>query len=225
MGQPTQNSPDVGASLARVDQLFGSRPAKQRHGRALSRGTVLDLQVAALHHPDPHIRRSCLWMLDHHANDASMPVFARAIEDDVDFVREIALHSLACEGCKKDALCVADVVPSLIRVLEADPKPDLRIKALSALLGLSPRDGRAREALSELPTTTPTPWCAGAQRTPSSRVSTSSPGSGPNAVSGTMPPSATAPCPATRPRRAPGSRHPGPRGRPRPLSESAAVRT
>jgi HEAT repeat protein len=136
------------AALGRVDRLFGSRPAKQRkRGWVPSREAVRDLQLAALQHPDPHIRRSCLWVLDHYANDVSMPVFARAVEDDVDFVRDMALHSLACEGCKQQEMCVADVVPPLIRVLEHDPKPDLRIKALSALFGLSRRDDRAQDAL------------------------------------------------------------------------------
>lgn len=115
--------------------------------RPLSGETIRDVQVAVLHHPDPHIRRSCLWLLDHHANDVSMPVFAQAIEDDVDFVREIALHSLACEGCKEGEICVADVVSPLVRVLEHDPKPDLRIKALSALFGLSRRDDSVWEEI------------------------------------------------------------------------------
>ena len=148
MGQAQPTRGEIAAALGRVDGLFGSRPARRgKQKRALSRETVLDVQVAALHHPDPHIRRSCLWLLDHHANDVSMPVFAQAMTDDVDFVREIALHSLACEGCKEGELCVADVVPPLVRVLEHDPKPDLRIKALSALVGLSRRDERVREAL------------------------------------------------------------------------------
>jgi HEAT repeat protein len=145
MSQPPS---ERSAVLARVDAMFGSRPADRRkRRRPLGHRDVADLQVGALHHPDPHIRRTCLWMLDHQANDASMPVFAQALRDEVDFVREVALHSLACEGCKQDELCVADVVPPLVRVLEEDPKPDLRIKALAALLGLSGREPRAMEAL------------------------------------------------------------------------------
>ena len=141
-------APDTAEVLGRVDALFSSRlGGRLTRGRALGRREIGDLQVGALHHPDPHIRRSCLWVLDHHANDVSMPVFAQAVRDEVDFVRDLALHSLACEGCKQDELCLADVVPPLVRVLEQDPKPDLRIKALTALVGLSPRDPRAREAL------------------------------------------------------------------------------
>src|SRR3954464_6191861 len=147
MGQANQTSAEIAAALVRVDGLFSQPLRRGKRKRALSRQTVGDVQMAALHHPDPHIRRSCLWMLDHDANDVSMPVFAQAIEDAVDFVREIALHSLACEGCKEGELCVADVVPPLVRVLEHDPKPDLRIKALSALFGLSQRDDSVREEI------------------------------------------------------------------------------
>jgi len=150
MGQPTGDGSELESALARVDRFFGGRP--RRNGKRAwvpSARTVSDLQVAALRHPDPHIRRTCLWVLDHHANDESVPVFARALEDDVDFVREMALHSLACEGCKELQMCLADVVPPLIRVVQQDPKPDLRIKALAALFGLSRRDDRAQEALEQ----------------------------------------------------------------------------
>ena len=139
---------DPSAALARVDALFSAALGDRlKRGRALNTGDVRDLQVGALQHSDPHIRRSCLWVLDHYANDASMPVFVQAVRDEVDFVRDIALHSLACVGCKTGDLCVADVVPPLVRVLEEDPKPDLRIKALTALVGLAERDPRAHEAL------------------------------------------------------------------------------
>ncbi len=59
-------------------------------------------------------------MLDHYANDDSMPVFVRAVQDEVDFVRDMALHSLACESCTTDGPPVDDVVPALARVLEED---------------------------------------------------------------------------------------------------------
>ena len=146
MGRQGQGTADVDSALARVDRLFGASPGRRKRERGHGADAVRDLQVGALHHPDPYIRRSCLWALDHYANDVSMPVFLRAVEDEVDFVRDIALHSLACEGCKEGEMCVADVVPPLVRVLEADPKPDLRIKALTALFRLSQRDDRVQAA-------------------------------------------------------------------------------
>jgi HEAT repeats len=84
---------------------------------------------------------------DHYANEASTAVFAAALHDPVDFVRNVALHSIACESCRKEELCVADVVPDIIGVLEADPSPELRTKAIPILLRLAGRDDRAWEAL------------------------------------------------------------------------------
>jgi HEAT repeat protein len=140
---------EVSSALRRVDQLFGSGGAPRRRPlRRMRAEDVRDLQLAALSHPDPHVRRSCLGILDHYANDVSMAVFAQALNDDVEFVREVALHSIACEVCKQDDLCVADVVSPLLRVLDGDPKPDLRIKALRALFGLLGRDSRIPDALA-----------------------------------------------------------------------------
>ncbi|HUY25702.1 MAG TPA: hypothetical protein VMV09_10445 [Candidatus Saccharimonadales bacterium] len=41
------------------------------------------MQAGALGHPDPKTRRACLTVLDHEANDESMPVFLRALDDPV----------------------------------------------------------------------------------------------------------------------------------------------
>src|SRR4051795_5945288 len=124
---------------------FASSTAKQR-SKLVPRAPLADIHVAALKNPDPFARRWCLFFLDHYANDASMPVFAAALRDPVDFVRNIALHSLACEACKSEELCPADVVPSVVEVLEHDPSPDLRTKAIPLLLRLS-ADPRARAAV------------------------------------------------------------------------------
>jgi len=125
---------------------FAGSTARQR-SRVVARAPLHDVQVAALRHPDPFVRRWCLFFLDHYANDASMAVFAAALRDPVDFVRNIALHSLACEACKSEELCVADVVPGLIDVVTRDPSPDLRTKAIPMLLRLSATDPRARAAV------------------------------------------------------------------------------
>lgn len=122
-----------GDALARVDRFLDGLSPKRLSAARINEA-MGDLQLGALRHPDPQIRRYCLVVLDHYANDASMQTFVSALEDDTDAVREIALHSLACEPCKRDALCPTDVVPALARVLASDPKPDLRIKALTALL-------------------------------------------------------------------------------------------
>jgi HEAT repeat protein len=125
---------------------YASGTARQR-AKAIARAPLAEIQTSALRHPDPFVRRWCLFFLDHYANDASMPVFARALQDPIDFVRNMALHSLACEACKEQELCTADVVPGLLEVLNNDPNPELRLKAIPLLLRLSSSDGRARAAV------------------------------------------------------------------------------
>jgi len=114
------------------------------------------IQAAALRHPNPFVRRGCLAFLDHYANDQSMAVFSEALHDPVDFVRNIALHSLSCEACKTADLCVAEVVPGLIEVLlEGDPSVEMRTKVIPLLLRLQGRDERARAAVKRASLTDP----------------------------------------------------------------------
>lgn len=146
---------DDAASFAAATDFFarfGKSTARQR-SRLVSHAPLSDIHIAALKHPDPFVRRGCLGFLDHYANDASMPVFTAALRDPIDFVRNVAIHSLACEACKSEALCVADVVPGLIAVLHGDPSPDLRTKAIPLLLRLSRTDAPARAAVESAATT------------------------------------------------------------------------
>ncbi len=125
---------------------FFSATQKQK-SRLVNKAPLADLQAVALHHPDPFARRECLFFLDHFANEASTAVFAEALQDPVDFVRNVALHSIACESCRTSELCVGDVVPCIVSVLEGDPSPELRTKAIPTLLRLAGRDSRAWEAI------------------------------------------------------------------------------
>jgi hypothetical protein len=125
---------------------FFSGTAKQR-ARLVPKAPIGAIQSAALSHRDPFVRRSCLGFLDHYANDQSMAVFAQALHDPVDFVRNIALHSLACESCKSGDLCAADVVPGLIEVLEHDGSVEMRTKVIPLLLRFSGQDARAKPAV------------------------------------------------------------------------------
>jgi len=128
---------------------FTKATVRQR-SRLASRAPLADIQAAALSNPDPFERRMLLFFLDHYANDESMAVFAAALHDPVDFVRNIALHSIACEPCKSQALCVTDVVPALIDVAQRDPSPELRMKSIGLLMRLSHEDGRARVAVEKV---------------------------------------------------------------------------
>jgi hypothetical protein len=108
------------------------------------------IQSAALHHPDPFVRRGCLAFLDHYANEVSTSVFALALRDPVELVRRTALHSVACETCRTDELCATDVVPHLIEVLTADSSPELRHRTIPILLRVADRDPRARPAVERV---------------------------------------------------------------------------
>ena len=147
-------TPDDAKSFAATTDFFDRFAAStvRQRARIRTRAPLADIHVAALRHPDPFVRRWCLFYLDHYANDASMHVFAEALHDPVDFVRNMALHSLACESCKSEELCVTAVVPGLIDVLQRDPSPDLRTKAIPLLLRLSASDARARTAVERAAT-------------------------------------------------------------------------
>ena len=130
---------ELAETLADVDRLFSFQAAKLAD-LARNRRLLEAVQTGAVEHADPYIRRSCLWALDHYANDESMHTFAAALTDDVHFVRDIALHSIACDSCKCQPAEADAIVQPLIEVLAKDPKPDLCIKALSVLLRFVDRD-------------------------------------------------------------------------------------
>lgn len=124
-------------------------------GRALAATTsclardipVATVQVAARSHPDLAIRRSCLFLLDHYASDASWNVFRLALRDPVASVREIALHGLSCERCRSEPLCIADVVGDPIDILASDPSAEVRYKTIMLLSRFVGRNARASEAI------------------------------------------------------------------------------
>jgi len=134
--------------------LFVTAPSARR-SRLAKNAPVRAIQAAALRHPDPFVRRGCLGYLDHYANDISTFVFAEALADPVEPVRHTALHSIACETCRAGTLCVADVIPHLMRVLDRDPSAELRHKAIPVLLRLADRDASARAAVVKASTEDP----------------------------------------------------------------------
>jgi hypothetical protein len=120
---------------------------KERRARLGKQIPLAAVQVAALSHRDLAIRRLCLFLLGHYASDASSDTFRRALRDPVASVREAALHGLACERCRSEALCVADVVGDLVALVASDPSADVRHKAVAVLARLMDRDKRAVEAI------------------------------------------------------------------------------
>jgi hypothetical protein len=110
-------------------------------------GPITDIELAAVGHEDPWVRRRCLDFLDHRAADTSTPIFLQALGDPVAIVREVALHGLACERCRTGQICVPEVVARVINVLETDPDADVRYKTLPILRALIGRDHRALDAI------------------------------------------------------------------------------
>ena len=122
--------------------------AKQRRARLDRKLPVAAVQVAALSHPDLAMRRFCLFLLDHYASEVSSDTFRRALRDPVASVRESALHGLACERCRHEDICVAEVVTDVSETLASDPNPEVRHKAVAALARFIGRDARAGEAIA-----------------------------------------------------------------------------
>ena len=122
--------------------------SQQRRARLADDIPVAAVQAAALSHPDLAIRRSCLFLLDHYASDASWNVFRLALRDPVASVRKVALHGLSCERCRTQDLCVANVVTDLTDILSSDPNAEVRHKAVAALARFLDRDRRAGEAIA-----------------------------------------------------------------------------
>ncbi len=144
--------------VARVQRAFAGLTAKvMKKNKPLTPAAIADLSEGALHHPDPEARRWCLFLLDHYANDTSTHVFAQALHDELPQVRASALHGITCVPCKDGELCLADVIPPVIGVLQDDPAADLRIKAIPTLLGLAGSDPRIREALRTTAKSDPDP--------------------------------------------------------------------
>lgn len=155
---PVESNSNAALCQVAVDFLrqFFRGTVRQR-SRRLAKAPLGAIGIAALHHPDPFTRKECLFFLDHYANDQSMAVFGAALEDPVDFVRNLALHSVACTSCRMEGLDAAEVVPGLVHVISSDPRPDLRLRAISTLLHVASDEAAAREALEAAATTDPDP--------------------------------------------------------------------
>jgi hypothetical protein len=108
------------------------------------------VQRGAREHPNARIRRECLGVLDHHANDESSDVFRAALFDPVPHVRVIALHGLACERCRVGELCASKVVTDLVQVLDGDPNPKVRHHAVLVIARLRARDARVVDVLARV---------------------------------------------------------------------------
>lgn len=131
--------------------------SKERRAHLGQQMPIAAMQVAALSHPDVAIRRSCLFLLDHYASDSSFETFRQALRDPVAFVREGALHGIACERCRDGDVFVTEVVTDLVEMLACDPNAEVRHKTVVALARFLGRDGRAGEAITRAANDDPDP--------------------------------------------------------------------
>lgn len=134
------------------DWTAAPRSRRSSVGERMPRAAV---RAAALTHPDPLVRRSCLFVLDHYDCDNSVETFRRALRDPVSFVRESALHGIVGERCRHEEICVSDVVGDLVRLLASDANPGVRHKTVVALGRFLDRDIRAPEAVARAAQTDP----------------------------------------------------------------------
>jgi HEAT repeat protein len=142
-------------AVVRAARAQGLRPDQWKP--LLPSAPVEAMQAAALGHAAPKVRRAALGVLDHDANDESTWVFRTALADPVPRVRIVALHGLACERCRTDDLCVADVVPTLLRTLREDASPKVRHAVVATLVRLAGRDDRVTGALQQAAADDPDP--------------------------------------------------------------------
>ena len=99
---------DAVEELATVEGWRTAYPLLDEAGPA-----ARDVVRRGLAHPHPRVRQWCAALLDHHADERSIPGLLRVLDDPVAAVRRHALHSLGCQPCKTAPLAI-DVVPLLL---------------------------------------------------------------------------------------------------------------
>jgi hypothetical protein len=104
--------------------------------------------VDALRHPNPRVRYECLGLLDHLAEEESVPAMIAATSDSVPRVRRMAVHALGCQGCKQSSLC-ADLNAVFLPIAEHDPAWKVRREAVISIVQQDASE-RSRATLRKL---------------------------------------------------------------------------
>jgi HEAT repeat protein len=139
---------DAVEQLATVEGWRAAYPHLERAGPA-----ARDAVVRGLAHPHPRVRQWCAALLDHHADERSLPGLLRLLDDPVAAVRRHALHSVGCQPCKPAPLPI-DIVPLLLQRAAHDTSVRVR-RAAVHLLGCQPPDPRAIAGVRALATIDP----------------------------------------------------------------------
>jgi len=104
--------------------------------------------VDALRHPNPRVRYECLGLLDHLAEEESVPAMIAATSDPVPRVRRMAVHALGCQGCKQSSLW-ADLNAVFLPIAEHDPVWKVRREAVISIVQQEASE-RSRATLRKL---------------------------------------------------------------------------
>lgn len=136
-------------------QLVELLGAGERHIRSEATGVLfhrgpaaLDALMEGLSRPNDLIRRGCVGLMDHLAdNRCVLPLF-HALQDPDEQVRRGALHSLTCQACKPSPL-QGDIIEPLIERALTDLSLRIR-RVATGVLGDHLPDARAAAALQSL---------------------------------------------------------------------------
>lgn len=112
-----------------------------------------------LRHRKAVVRQMCAAILDQLADEQSWPDLVAAIDDDDPKVCARALHTLACDPCKKTGVRPADelFVPRALSLVAEHPDPDVRAAAVDALGKVAARRPDVAAALATVAERDPHP--------------------------------------------------------------------
>ncbi|MCY9660162.1 HEAT repeat domain-containing protein [Paenibacillus anseongense] len=106
---------------------------------------ALDDILEGLENQNWKIRKWCTALLDHNADQRSIDPLVARLTDSYADVRRHAVHSIGCQSCKDESLCM-DIIALLIERAMKDTSIAVRRSAVH-MLGNQPYDIRASEAL------------------------------------------------------------------------------
>jgi HEAT repeat protein len=113
--------------------ISSCRQRARMHLVASGRDAVPALR-RGLRHPKTIVRQQCVRIFDQLVDDEALPEVVLALDDPDVGVRKRALHTLACDRCKKNECSPGEElwVPRALEFLH-DADPDLRAGAIDAL--------------------------------------------------------------------------------------------
>ena len=153
--------PSVRDDLDRcVESLAVEHRRKEALRALLSAGPrATDALRRGLHSDDAQVRLGCCYVLDFFMDEAALPDLVANLDHDDESVRSRALHTLACDRCKKGACRPAEgaVVPIALRLLKADPSRRVRTQAADMLGQVVHRHLDVQRALEAARDTDPHP--------------------------------------------------------------------